>query len=109
MFDPIDLSFFADAVLDEVMSGEPRIDGTILRDLPAPLTGATPANCHSKPIGPRKAAPVSWLLLMSYTSNPPVVLLRNNRSVSPGTLLKLPTPENCQSRPTLPMKAALVI
>ena len=33
MFDPIDLSFFADAVLDEVMSGEPRIDGTILLEL----------------------------------------------------------------------------
>src|SRR6266478_3498232 len=45
---------------------------------------------------PRKAAPVSWLLLMLYTSSPPVLLLRNKRSVWPGTLLKLPTPENCQ-------------
>ena len=33
MFDAIDLSFFADAVLDEVVSGEPQIDGTILLDL----------------------------------------------------------------------------
>jgi SAM-dependent methyltransferase len=33
MFDPIDLSFFADAVLDELVSGEPRIDGTILLEL----------------------------------------------------------------------------
>ena len=33
MFDPIDLSFYADAVLDELVSGEPKIDGTILLDL----------------------------------------------------------------------------
>lgn len=33
MFDPIDLSFYADAVLDELASGEPQIDGTILLDL----------------------------------------------------------------------------
>jgi SAM-dependent methyltransferase len=35
MFDPIDLSYFADAVLDELVSGEPRggMDGTILLDL----------------------------------------------------------------------------
>jgi hypothetical protein len=36
-------------------------------------------------------------------------LLRNKRSLSPGTLLKLPTPENCQSEPTAPMKAEPVI
>jgi SAM-dependent methyltransferase len=30
MLDPIDLSFYADAVFDELVSGEPRIDGTIL-------------------------------------------------------------------------------
>ncbi|MEZ4869743.1 MAG: class I SAM-dependent methyltransferase [Caldilineaceae bacterium] len=33
MFDPIDLSFYADAVLDELASGEPVIDDTILLDL----------------------------------------------------------------------------
>ncbi|MCB0187439.1 MAG: class I SAM-dependent methyltransferase, partial [Caldilineaceae bacterium] len=33
MFDPIDLSAYADAVLDELASGEPQIDGTILLDL----------------------------------------------------------------------------
>lgn len=33
MLDPIDLSFYADAVLDELVSGEPKIDGTILLDL----------------------------------------------------------------------------
>lgn len=33
MFDPIDLSFYADAVLDELVSGEPKIDSTILLDL----------------------------------------------------------------------------
>ena len=33
MFDPIDLSYFADAVMDEVVSGVPKIDGTILLDL----------------------------------------------------------------------------
>ena len=33
MFEPIDLSFFADAVLDEVVSGEPQLDGSILLDL----------------------------------------------------------------------------
>ena len=33
LFEPIDLSFYADAVLDEVVSGEPPIDGTILLDL----------------------------------------------------------------------------
>jgi len=32
-FDPIDLSFYADAVLDELVSGEPQIDGSILLDL----------------------------------------------------------------------------
>jgi hypothetical protein len=36
-------------------------------------------------------------------------MLRNKRSLSPGTPLKLPTPENCQSSPIVPMKAALVI
>ena len=30
-------------------------------------------------------------------------LLRNSRSVSPATPLKLPTPENCQFKPTVPM------
>ena len=33
MFDPIDLSAYADAVLDELASGEPQIDDTILLDL----------------------------------------------------------------------------
>lgn len=33
MFDPVDLSFYADAVLDELVSGEPQIDGTMLLDL----------------------------------------------------------------------------
>ncbi|MFN8443532.1 MAG: class I SAM-dependent methyltransferase [Caldilineaceae bacterium] len=33
MFDPIDLSFYEDAVLDELVSGEPKIDDTILLDL----------------------------------------------------------------------------
>src|SRR6266404_4153592 len=61
-----------------------------------------PANCQSRPTVPMKAAPVSWLLLMSYTSNPPFLLLRNKRSVSPGMPLKLPTPENCQSSPDPP-------
>jgi hypothetical protein len=49
------------------------------------------------------------LQMHNDTSNPPVLTLRNSRSVSPGTPLKLPTPENCQSKPTVPMKAALVI
>lgn len=33
MFAPIDLAFYADAVLDEIVSGEPRVDGTILLEL----------------------------------------------------------------------------
>lgn len=33
MFDPIDLSFYADVVLDELASGEPQLDGSILLDL----------------------------------------------------------------------------
>ncbi|MBV7340002.1 class I SAM-dependent methyltransferase [Chloroflexi bacterium TSY] len=39
MFDPIDLSFYADAVIDEVVSGEPQIDGTILLDLARQVNG----------------------------------------------------------------------
>ena len=39
MFDPIDLSFYADAVLDELVSGEPKIDGTILLDLARQAAG----------------------------------------------------------------------
>ncbi len=33
MFDSINLSFYADAIMDEVVSGEPKIDETILLDL----------------------------------------------------------------------------
>jgi len=33
MFNDIDLSFFADPIVDEVTSGEPKIDGTILLEL----------------------------------------------------------------------------
>lgn len=39
MFDPIDLAFFADAILDEVVSGEPKIDGTILLDMARQANG----------------------------------------------------------------------
>jgi SAM-dependent methyltransferase len=40
MFDPIDVSCFADAVLDELVSGEPRIDGTVLLDLARQAQGS---------------------------------------------------------------------
>lgn len=39
MFDPIDLSFYADAILDEIVSGEPKLDGTILLDLARQANG----------------------------------------------------------------------
>ena len=45
---------------------------------------------------------------MSYTSNPPVLVLRRSMSDSPRPL-KLPMPENCQFKPTAPNAAAFVI
>ncbi|MFN8494323.1 MAG: class I SAM-dependent methyltransferase [Caldilineaceae bacterium] len=39
MFDPIDVSFFADTALDELVSGEPKIDGTILLELARQANG----------------------------------------------------------------------
>jgi len=51
---------------------------------------------------------VIWLPAMSYTSKPPVLVLRMIMSDSPGMLLKLLTAMVCQSNPTVPMKAALV-
>ena len=49
--------------------------GVLLLKLPKPRT------CQSRPTAPRKAAPVMLLLLMSYTSKPPVLELRNSMSV----------------------------
>lgn len=40
MFDPIDISFYGDAVLDELVSGEPQIDGTILLELARQAKGS---------------------------------------------------------------------
>ena len=72
------------------------------------LGGADGSDARKLPIHPNcadEAAPVVWLLSMSRTCNSPVLLLRNKRSLSPETPLKLPTPENCQSGPTVPIKA----
>lgn len=39
MFEPIDLSFYADTVLDELVSGEPKIDNTLFFDIVSKANG----------------------------------------------------------------------
>ena len=41
---------------------------------------AKPPSCQSKPTWPRLEAAVIWLLAMSYTSNWPVLVLRNTKT-----------------------------